>query len=250
MSELRFEQILSARGNDNMSNEDTTKGYVLEWVRDNSDRYELLTYLTKSEKSPFATRAGQVRQLYLDAAYAMINVDDEIVIAIVPRIQFAPVMADKHDSILAGEYTTNKQVTIETDSDDPSVKIYGFDHRERVTLDDLNHIIDLNRPDVLDPWGIFNNQYDYMTVATEWAKHGLINENEYQQIKSLPEMRSDLISEALVQKVADHPRFRAMLYDWRSDNWISELQARHYAKTKEPIVTIHDELSFAIEIGG
>lgn len=211
-----------------------------EWVNENSPEYEKILRFIDKDHTAMMTRAGEKIDCEVDAAYAYVKKDDEVVIGLIPRVQFAVNMADKPD--IAGEYVIN-DIIGEDMSSDP--KRYLIEHRQFVSLDFLNHIIDINRPDILDPQTIYNNPRGFKEMAQVWTDHHWLSPVLNQKVQGLPANRSDLVDVAVVNAVRNHAGFKRTLQEWRRKNWISESKAKQYAITGMPLKTLDDELGFA-----
>lgn len=214
-----------------------------EWVSEDSNEYAKILLFNDPEHPLMKTAPGEKLDCYIYEAYAFVTKANKLVIAVVPKVQFAVNMVDH--PMIAGEYVVNNITAV--DNHERPFK-YLVDHRQRVDLDFLNHIIDLNRPDVLDPQTIFDNDNNFKAVAGEWAQHNWISAAMNDQIQKLPDGRPDLIDDRIPQLVATHAGFKRVLSEWREKNWFSEDQARQYAITEQPLVTIDDELSFKVQV--
>lgn len=216
-----------------------------EWVSEDSQDYQKVLMFNDKDRPLMATAPGEQIDCYVYEAYAYVTKSDELVIGLVPKVQFATNM-DAHPE-LAGEYVVNKITAVDRGDGTQPVR-YRVDHRQSVYLDVLNHIIDLNRPDVFDPQTIYNNTQDFKLVAQTWADHNWLPAKYNDQIQGLPANRCDLIDDRVAMTVKANAAFKRALKQWREANWISEQKARQYAITGQPLKTIEDELSFKSEI--
>lgn len=216
---------------------------VQEWVKEDSPDYEKILRFNDKDHPEMATRAGEKLDCEVDSAYAYVKKNDDVVIGLVPRVQFAVNMADHPD--LAGEYVINDVIGEDVAS---NPKRYLIEHRQFVSLDFLNHIIDINRPDVLDPQTIYDNPNGFKQIAQIWTDHHWLKLADNAKIQALPNGRSDLVDVNIIRGVMNHAGFKRTLQEWRQKNWISENKAKQYAITGMPLKTLDDELGFAITI--
>lgn len=214
-----------------------------EWIDEDSNEYEKILLFNDSEKPLMKTAPGEKLPCLIYEAYAYVTKDDKVVIGVVPKVQFATNMVDHPH--LAGEYVINKITATDTEQRPHKFLV---DHRQWTDLDFLNHVIDLNRPDVLDPQTIFENSNNFKEIVATWAEHHWIPANLNAQVQALPDGRCDVIPEEIPDLVLKNAGFKRALSDWRQENWFTDRQARQYAISGAPLKTIDDELSFNVQI--
>ena len=214
-----------------------------EWVNEDSAEYEKIMRFNDPVHPLMHTAPGEKLDCVVDEAYAYETKDGKVVIGVVPRVQAGIYLIDKFE--LAGEYVINDIVAQDAVSNPTR---YLIRHRQLITLDDFNHIIDLNRPDVLDPQTIFDNVDNFKGIVHQWAQHHWISDKADKLVQDLSDGHPELIDERIPRFVAQNAGFKRALSEWREKNWISEMQARQFAKTGQAIKTLDDELSFAVEI--
>ena len=214
-----------------------------EWVEADSPEYAKILLFNDEENPLMKTGVGEKLDCEVYEAYAR-QTKNGLRIALVPKVQSGVNLYDK--APIAGEYVINDIVAEDKVSDPHRFLI---SHVQLVSLDDFNHIIGLNRPDVLDPQTIFVNRDNFKAIVHIWAQHHWISEKADEITQSLPDGHPELIDERIPRFVARNAGFRRTLSEWRRDNWINEKEAAEYAKTGQAIKTLDDELSFAVEIG-
>lgn len=214
-----------------------------EWVTEDSPEYAKILLFNDEDNPLMNTGVGEKFDCEVYEAYAR-ETKSGLRISLVAKVQAGVNLYDK--APIAGEYIVNDIIAEDKISDPHRFLI---SHRQLVTLEDFNHIIDLNRPDVLDPQTVFANQDNFKEIVRIWAEHHWISQKAYKITKDLPDGRPDLIDERIPRFVARNAGFKRTLSQWRRDNWISENQASEYAKTGQALKTLDDELSFAVEIG-
>lgn len=216
---------------------------IQEWMNEDSEQYQKVLRFNDHDHPLMHTAPGQKIDCEIDEAYAYLTKQNHLVIGIVPRVVFGVNMVMYPD--IAGEYVVNRVVGKDTVAQPHR---YLINHQQLIKLDDFNHIIDLNKPDVLDPQMIFENQYNYKNIVHQWVEHRWISPKADEIVAKLPEGRSDLIDERIPEFVSKHAGFRRALSEWRENNWVSKKQAQEYAVTGQPLKTLDDELSFTTEL--
>ena len=214
-----------------------------EWVAADSPEYAKILLFNDEDSPLMKTGVGEKFDCEVYEAYAR-ETKKGLRIALVAKVQAGVNLYDK--APIAGEYVIN-DIIAEDKVSNPHR--YLISHRQLVTLDDFNHIIDLNRPDVLDPQTVFANRDNFKQIVHIWAQHHWISDKADQITQALPDGHPEQIDERIPRFVLRNAGFRRTLSEWRRDNWISEKQAEQYAKTGQAIKTLDDELSFAVEIG-
>ena len=179
-----------------------------EWVNEDSAEYEKIMRFNDPVHPLMHTAPGEKLDCVVDEAYAYETKDGKVVIGVVPRVQAGIYLIDKFE--LAGEYVINDIVAQDAVSNPTR---YLIRHRQLITLDDFNHIIDLNRPDVLDPQTIFDNVDNFKGIVHQWAQHHWISDKADKLVQDLPDGHPELIDERIPREVGkgalpDHPAIK------------------------------------------
>ena len=225
----------------------TEKFVETEWINDDSIKYEKILQFEREGSPLMSTQPNEPISCFLASAKiypVKVNGSIQLQAGIVPVVQGAVNLADH--PIIAGEYVVNNIVGR---SEVEGQTRYNVDHRQMVSLDTLNHIIDLNRPDILDPQSIYDAQFRFKDIAKYWFNHGWLSEPLYKSVVNLPDEASDQINDQVVQAVLNSAKYKRALSEWREENWISFEKAKRYAIKGTPIFTVEDEISFAAEFG-
>lgn len=217
---------------------------VQEWVGITSTAYQKIMLFNDKENPLMSTKPGEKLDCEVYEAYAyVVKKTGKVVIGLVPKVQFVANM-NTHPE-LAGEYVINNIKSVRENEKGEATE-YLIDHRQFVTLDFLNHIIDLNRPDVLDPQAIYGNRITYKDVIKQWITNGWATSDQAQS--SLQADVSDDVDPHLVDIVLKSAGYRAKLSEWRQSEWITEDEAIEFARSGRPVKTLDDELSFRVAL--
>ena len=216
---------------------------VNEWMNEDSQEYANVLRLNNKKHPIMATAPGEKIDCLVDEAYIYATKQGKFVVGLVPRVVFGTNMVTHPD--ISGEYVVNRIVGEDKKSNPHR---YLISHRQLISLEDFNHIIDLNRPDLLDPQMIFQNKFNFKAVIHALVKNHWIAPKSDELVANLKEGQADQIDERIPDVVSKHAGFKRALSEWREANWINETTAKKYAITGQPVKTIDDELTFATEI--
>lgn len=244
-----------------VSNGADFKDAEFEWIREDSPQWELIMLFNDKDKPLMYTPPNTTVDCYVYSArvFAVKSKTDpkklDFKVGVVFKVQAAVNMGN----VLAGQFVKNKLIA-RTVKEVVSKDANGVEHKEKVTyhkvshmqlisLNDMNHIIDLNRPDVLDPQTIFGASKMFKSIAKYWFEQKWLPRPMFERVMDLPDGESDKIDPKIVTTVSNNAGFKRALKRWREQNWLNEEKAREYAIRGSYLYTIDDCLSVAGSVG-
>lgn len=211
---------------------------VEEWVAADSPEYAKILRFNDAQHPVMVTGSDGIDCVVYEA-YSYVTKAGKILIGLVAKVQAGVNLVNNFE--IAGEYITNDIIGKDLSTNPPRFLIR---HRQLISLDDFNHIIDLNRPDILDPQTVFNNRLHFKEMVHFWVEHNWIAKSADDLAQKVPDGRPDLLDERIPDFVTKNAAFRRALSDWRTAHWVTPEQAKRKAITQQALATLDDELSF------
>lgn len=226
----------------------TIKDAEFEWIRDDSPEWALIMLFNDKDKPLMSTPPNTTVDCYVYSArvFAVKSKLDpkklEFRVGVVFKVQGAVNLG----KLIAGQFVKNKVVG-RTVKD--GVTYYKVSHMQLISLNDMNHIIDLNRPDILDPQTIFGASKMFKSIAKYWFEQGWLPRAMFEKVEALEDGVSDKVDPQIVNIVSNNAGFKRALKRWREKNWLNEAKAKEYAMRGSYLYTMDDALSIAGSVG-
>lgn len=226
----------------------TIKDAEFEWIREDDPQWALIMLFNDKDNPLMSTPPGTTVDCYVYSArvFAVKSKLDpkklEFRVGVVFKVQGAVNLG----KLIAGQFVKNKVVG-RTVKD--GVIYYKVSHMQLISLNDMNHIIDLNRPDVLDPQTIFGASKMFKSIAKYWFEQGWLPRAMFEKVDALEDGESDKVDPQIVNIVSNNAGFKRALKRWREKNWLNEIKAKEYAMRGSYLYTMDDALSVAGSVG-